>query len=402
MRSNPFNLFLIFIAICDMSLMASYFIFKQIEMCHPWFFSYTWILITYGYATLSVLFHSVSLWLTVNMAVLRYLVIKGSATSNPNMPRFNTYKAAGISILLAVLISLAGSAPNMLRYQIHDNGMVGVPKICTSPDSPYSKYYQSDDSVRAFVFIQPQFWSCSWERFSFWTAGIVLKVIPCVLLTIFMALLVRMLIEAKNRKHRLSHGSAMSTASSIKTKAHATMSSANKTTERTTTMLVLIVFVFLITELPQGIMVLKVGFDPPFKMAMQQIGDIIDLLSLLNSSVNFILYSTMSNLFRREFINAFRECCPWERILQRKKSNSIIIQQQRTNNLARNGSAPLQPPLTNAGTTSAAIGPHTGSLKNQILRSPGISTKIDGDNCKERLIDVTSSEEIGVESIANV
>uniref|UniRef100_A0A914YVG2 G-protein coupled receptors family 1 profile domain-containing protein n=1 Tax=Panagrolaimus superbus TaxID=310955 RepID=A0A914YVG2_9BILA len=209
-----------------------------------------------------------------------------------------------------------------------------------------------------------------------------------------MALLVRMLIEAKNRKHRLSHGSAMGTTSSIKTKAHATMSSANKTTERTTTMLVLIVFVFLITELPQGIMVLKVGFDPTFKMAMQQIGDIIDLLSLLNSSVNFILYSTMSNLFRREFINAFRECCPWERMIQRKKS---FI--QRTN-LGRNRSAPLQ----NDAATTAAVGPHTGSLKNQILRSPVVSTKMGGDNCKEhheRLIDVTSSGE-GVESIVNV
>ena len=40
------------------------------------------------------------------------------------MPRFNTFKAAGISIVLAVFVSLAGSAPNMLRYKIQDNGMV--------------------------------------------------------------------------------------------------------------------------------------------------------------------------------------------------------------------------------------------------------------------------------------
>lgn len=113
---------------------------------------------------------------------------------------------------------------------------------------------------------------------------------------------------------------------------------------------------------------------------MQQLGDVIDLLSLLNSSVNFILYSTMSNLFRREFISAFRECCPWERILQRKKSI------QRTP-LTRNGSAPPR---------GAA---HTASLKNQILRSPVVSTKIGGDQeHHERLIDVTSSG--GMESAA--
>lgn len=40
-----------------------------------------------------------------------------------------------------------------------------------------------------------------------------------------------------------------------------------------------------------------------------QLGNLIDLLSLLNSSVNFILYSTMSNLFRNEFLQTFGQLC---------------------------------------------------------------------------------------------
>lgn len=40
-----------------------------------------------------------------------------------------------------------------------------------------------------------------------------------------------------------------------------------------------------------------------------QLGNLIDLLSLLNSSVNFILYSTMSNLFRNEFLQTFGQIC---------------------------------------------------------------------------------------------
>lgn len=32
MRKNPFNLFLIAIAICDLTLMASYFIYKQVSI----------------------------------------------------------------------------------------------------------------------------------------------------------------------------------------------------------------------------------------------------------------------------------------------------------------------------------------------------------------------------------
>lgn len=96
-------------------------------MCNPLFFTYGWIVYTLIYAAMSVFLHSLSLWLTVNMAILRFLVIKGSATSSPNMPRFNTFKAAGISIVIAVVVSLAGSSPNMLRYKIEDLGVVPVP-----------------------------------------------------------------------------------------------------------------------------------------------------------------------------------------------------------------------------------------------------------------------------------
>jgi hypothetical protein len=39
MRKNPFNLFLIAIAVCDMTLMGSYLIFKQVDKCHPYYFS---------------------------------------------------------------------------------------------------------------------------------------------------------------------------------------------------------------------------------------------------------------------------------------------------------------------------------------------------------------------------
>lgn len=49
---------------------------------------------------------------------------------------------------------------------------------------------------------------------------------------------------------------------------------------------------------------------PEAGFAMHHLGNIIDLLSLLNSSVNFILYSTMSNLFREEFLSTFGSCCP--------------------------------------------------------------------------------------------
>ncbi|VDO09381.1 unnamed protein product [Brugia timori] len=148
MRKNHFNAFLIAIALCDMTLMASYFIFKQVEICHPWYFTYFWIVFTYFYAILSVFVHSSSLWLTVNMAVLRYLVLKRSATSTSKIPIVNTFRAAFIAIIAAIVISLLGSLPNMLRYQVNHFVI-----------------------LHAYNIAQPAWWTCRWERFNFWAAG---------------------------------------------------------------------------------------------------------------------------------------------------------------------------------------------------------------------------------------
>lgn len=73
--------------------------------------------------------------------------------------------------------------------------------------------------------------------------GLVLKLVPCLMLTIFMTLLVRMLIEARERRTRLCRG----------------QTSGKSQAERTTTMLTAIVAVFLVTELPQGILVFAIG-----------------------------------------------------------------------------------------------------------------------------------------------
>ncbi|VBB32944.1 unnamed protein product [Acanthocheilonema viteae] len=217
------------------------------------------------------------------MAVLRYLVLKRSATSTSKIPIVNTFKAAFIAIIAAIMISLLGSLPNMLRYQIRDNGYLNVPAYCTSNQSAYAHYYVDNPKVHAYNIAQPSWWTCRWERFNFWAAGLVLKLIPCLMLTIFMTLLVRMLIEARKRRIRLYRG----------------QTSGKSQAERTTTMLTAIVAVFLVTELPQGILVFAIGLKPGIRYAMQYLGDFIDVLSLINSSFNFILCALMSDVFRQ-------------------------------------------------------------------------------------------------------
>jgi thyrotropin-releasing hormone receptor len=81
--------------------------------------------------------------------------------------------------------------------------------------------------------------------------------------------------------------------------------------DRTTTMLVLVVLMFVGTELPQGVLALLSGFDSRiFDNVYVPLGDVLDLLVLINSSVNFILYCVMSTQFRSTFWAVFiARCC---------------------------------------------------------------------------------------------
>jgi hypothetical protein len=71
-------------------------------------------------------------------------------------------------------------------------------------------------------------------------------------------------------------------------------------------MLVLIVLVFLLTEMPSGLINLAAGIGTGSNETLYiEMGEIIDLLALINNSVNFILYCTMSAKFREQFFQTF-------------------------------------------------------------------------------------------------
>jgi len=80
-------------------------------------------------------------------------------------------------------------------------------------------------------------------------------------------------------------------------------------TNRTTAMLLVVVALFLIHELPHGILALCNIFIPDFYIKVYSpIGDLLDMLALLNNSINFILYCSMSHLFKETFKDIF---CGW-------------------------------------------------------------------------------------------
>ena len=132
----------------------------------------------------------------------------------------NNFRSARIAIGAAVVISLAGSTINMLRYTITDAGEVSVPTTCMADDAPYAHNYAPNQTVRNYQFDRPSWWSCELDLINFWCLGeqagcrrasmnvdwhlgLITKILPCALLAVFITLLVRMLVEAHERRTRL-------------------------------------------------------------------------------------------------------------------------------------------------------------------------------------------------------
>ncbi|XP_074599409.1 uncharacterized protein LOC141853819 [Brevipalpus obovatus] len=88
-------------------------------------------------------------------------------------------------------------------------------------------------------------------------------------------------------------------------------SSSSVVHDRTTRMLLAVLLIFLITEFPSGILTILGSFyGQEFIMNVYSpLGDMMDLLALFNSAVNFILYCIMSRQFRSTFHEIFCDPC---------------------------------------------------------------------------------------------
>lgn len=143
----------------------------------------------------------------------------------------------------------------------------------------------------------------------------VIKIIPCILLTVVSFRLINSLMEAKKRKDKLlankraagnQAGSPGATNGAVTGRNH-TRSEESGGSDRTTKMLLAVLLLFLITEFPQGLLSLLTGLlgDDFFKSCYIPLADLMDFVALLNSAINFILYCSMSKKFRDIFYKVF-------------------------------------------------------------------------------------------------
>ncbi|VDK86639.1 unnamed protein product [Litomosoides sigmodontis] len=323
---TPVNMILTAMACCDTVVLFSNLIYTthstlaSLGACHPQQWSYGWAVFLVCHAHLSLIGHSSSIWLSVMLALIRYITLRSRQEISIMQVRLrHSYMAIAFVVLFVILMN----TPNFLAYKIATMKLSETCNITTeisgSRDALLYIPGVSDLALEA---------RCLIFRMAFWISGTIFKMIPCLLLSSFVWLLMKILTKVqRNRLKLLNYGkpcynggcSASKDCRGRKSKNtaashHATSGRSVKLNrsvtyraDRTTRMLLTILCVFLITELPQGIMMVLSGILPEAfrRHIYNSLGDLLDLLSLCNACTTFVIYCTISEQFRNEFKQVF-------------------------------------------------------------------------------------------------
>lgn len=261
------------------------------------------------HAVLSQTAHTISIFLTIILALWRYI-----AVCYPNKKNI-VMKQTTLAIILSYIASPIISIPIYMSLEIREFTVL-VNKTIVSPGLEPS--FEVENNLTIYK-VWPSKLAEDHQLFFLWIYSVIIKLLPCIALTFLSFQLIHALYEAKKRKEKLTGNI------SIK------LLRKKKQADRTTKMLIAVLVLFLITEFPQGIMGLfsavlhqdfyhhcyqKLGMMKRFQFKNNfnnfvylSLGDFFDFLALINSSINFILYCTMSRQFRATFSNIFLPKC---------------------------------------------------------------------------------------------
>nr|XP_046914042.1 G-protein coupled receptor dmsr-1-like [Dermatophagoides farinae] len=190
---SPTNTILTGMAVSDLLVIASflpYVIHNYIrtEVPEEQMYNYGWAVFTLFHAHNTVLFHTISIWLTVLLAVWRFITVRTPLRTRSML----TIGRARLYILLVYLIVPVFCIPVFITFTIH-------PIPAMNPQKNISIY--TVDIVKLEGKNHELL-----EKITFWVFSVFMKLIPCGLLTCITLALIRILIEARKRKERLLKG----------------------------------------------------------------------------------------------------------------------------------------------------------------------------------------------------
>ncbi|XP_067002348.1 G-protein coupled receptor dmsr-1 [Anabrus simplex] len=289
MACAPINRILTGLAVADMLVMVEYVPFA----CYMYFILPRRLEYTYSSAAFLLfhmhfaqVLHTISICLTLTLAVWRYIAIRYPEQNRVLCTQRRCHLAIAISYTLPMVVCI----PSYLVFSIKATSIMEDNQPVVLYHVGLSSVAEDDDELL--------------HNINFWVYAVVVKLLPCAILTVISCWLVKALYRANQRKQALKGY----TNCGIQPPERRSISKSERRTDRTTRMLVAVLLLFLITEFPQGIMGLLSGVLEKcfFNSCYHYFGEVMDILALLNGAINFILYCSMSRQFRTNFGHLFK------------------------------------------------------------------------------------------------
>lgn len=258
MRS-PTNAILTGLAIADLLVMLDYIPYSLIEYIlkskypREIQFAYSWTWCIMFHAIFAQICHTISIWLTVTLAVWRFIAVAYPQRNRIWCEMRTTKFAIASSYVVCPLLAIPFYLGYTITPQIEVLGTDGNIFVQNSSDIQRNvtlyKVLPSELVKNHHVFM----------TINVWLYSVVIKLIPCFALTILSLRLIGALLEAKRRRKQLINSSntglkVMSNGKIVEVKKSSKTLDKEKQTDRTTRMLLAVLLLFLLTEFPQGIL----------------------------------------------------------------------------------------------------------------------------------------------------
>ncbi|XP_014370348.2 G-protein coupled receptor dmsr-1 [Papilio machaon] len=275
--------------------------------------SYGWAVFVYFHSIFSQTFHTISIWLTITLAIWRYIAIKFPQKNRLLCNKRNTNLAIAVAYVVCPIICLpiyfAMDIQKIPNNSNNDTSTIELNETSKNNSQDLDLKYaitmtNNEDLLTAI----------------FWIYSVFIKLIPCIVLSILSVCLILKMKSSDRRRQKLLKKSALLTNEGEKARLKEDSGGGKRAatgggrTDRTTRMLVALLGLFLATELPQALFGLLTAIAPHlFQECYYSFGEVMDLMALVGSAVNFVLYCSMSRQFRNTFRRLARKLLPLQR-----------------------------------------------------------------------------------------